>query len=373
MCSSPILLPNPYYHPDSKDTFTGDKFRIRASNDKYHDTINSKISVPCGKCQQCISLRQSYYNQRVQMESLRSELFYFTLTYNNRSLKFTDVLDYKIPYPYYRDIQDCFRRMRLALLEMGVYIPIRYMCVSEYGKKCFRPHYHGYIAIERDSINKYFLGNWRNCEKFLYSFLLSNWKRNYGTRKFPKYDNLLDLVIKRGRSTYDFHHVEPIRNHDNDITFYVTKYILEYDERTVKLLQKINLDPRLSDVDTKLLRSQIKPRCVMSKDFGDAKFPEIAHYITKCIDKSHLDVPQFYDINTGVSTLLSRYYRKHLYPNECLIDRYNRYQELTNRSNVNTFTPSELDDTVIYDFSCRSKKSALSQKKLRKIRNKLKK
>lgn len=368
MCSCPILIPNPYYHPDGRDTFTSDNFRVSASNDKYRDTINSKISVPCGHCQQCTSMRQSFYNQRVQMESLRSELFYFTLTYNSRSLKFTDVLDYQIPYPYYRDIQDCFRRMRLQLP-----FEIRYFVVSEYGTKRKRPHYHGYLAIDRDVINNYFLGNWRNCEKFFYKFLLDNWKRNYGTRKYPKYDNLLDLVVKRGRSTYDFHHVESIRNHDNDISFYLTKYILKYDERTEKLLQKITLDPRLDDEQTKLLRSQLKPRAVLSKDFGDPSLPEVSKYIGKCIDKSHLDIPQYYDINTGQASLLSRFYRKHLYPNECLIERYNQYQEMTNFENPNTFTPSELNDFGSHDYFVRSDKSLRSHKNMSRIKNKLNK
>ena len=372
MCLSPISIPNPYYNPNKNSKYIlrdGNlSIPIDASLYKYYDTISSHISVPCGKCSQCVSLRQAFYLQRVQMESLRSELFFFTLTYNNRSLKFTDVLDYKIPYPFYRDIQDCFRRMRLQLPHA-----IRYFVSSEYGNERKRPHYHGFIAVSHDDINNYYLGNWRNAEKFFYKFLLSNWKRNYGSRKHPKYDNLLDLVIKRGRSTYDLHRVEPISNHENDVSFYVTKYAVKFDKRTDKLLAKITLDPRLSDEQTKLLRSQIKPRFVMSKDFGDFRLLSVQSHINKCIKSSHLDIPQYYDIYTGKPCLLNRYYRKHLYGEEFLHERYLYYQKLTNYENVNNFSPFILDDSFFVDSDHQSCKKTNQFTKIEKIRSKLRK
>ena len=119
-----------------------------------HNTRDKYIQVPCGRCSQCLSQRQGFINQRVQMESFRSHLFMMTLTYNDKSLKRTDIGQYKIPYPEYKDIQNMFKRLRL---QGHVF---RYMVVSEYGKNKKRPHYHAIIAIPKVT------GDWMERRQF---------------------------------------------------------------------------------------------------------------------------------------------------------------------------------------------------------------
>ena len=183
-------------------------------------------------------------------------------------------------------------------------LKFRYWVVSEYGKKG-RPHYHGILAIEKDDTPISVLENsW-------YYILLNEWSENVGSKKKPEYKPLLDYVRRRVfgklKCTYDFKYIEPIRDHDNDVSFYVSKYILKYDKRIEKLLKKISLDKHLEPEERDLLISQIKPRSVMSKDFGSWKLPQVKDHIL-----NHLswydDIPQYCDLYTGKFMMLSRYY-----------------------------------------------------------------
>lgn len=85
-------------------------------------------------------------------------------------------------------------------------------------------------------------------EQKFFKLFRDNWKTNVSTsRKHPKYEMLYTYVNTRRGRTFDFHYIEPICNHDNDVSFYVTKYVLKFDSTTEKLLQKIKLDPSLDD------------------------------------------------------------------------------------------------------------------------------
>lgn len=356
MCTSPIFIKNPYYHCGGKGL------------NHFHDTRSAYVRVPCGQCAQCLSMRQGYVNQRIQMESLRSELFYFTLTYANRGLVFTNVGEYHIPYPNYSDIQNMFKRLRNQLPH-----PIRYYVVSEYGSKNKRPHFHGILAIDRKDIDTYYRHSYTVCEKFFFKLIFSEWKRNVGkSTKFPQWMPLSDFVYKRGKCTYDFHWIQPIRGHDNDLSFYITKYILKYDKRTRKLLEKIKLDVTLSDVETKLLTSQIKPRSVMSKDFGDYRVHETQSYIIKCLSRNS-QLPQFFDINTGKSMLLSPYYRNHCLSMDYANKRYYEYLQKLKINNIDfpyhSYNLDLFDDSSIHDYNCKSVKSFTLDKHKNKVIN----
>lgn len=289
MCTSPITIKNPYRR-------LGDRgFNL------LHNTHTDFVTVPCGHCIQCLSMRQAWFNQRVQMESLRSELFMITLTYNHYVPEM-DYKGYKLRWPDYRDIQNMCKRIRKKGWKF------RYWFCSEYGRKHKRPHYHGLIAVDRSDYPDV---HWSVLEQTFSKLFLDHWSVNIGSRQNPKYKPLLDYVKLRNKCTYDFHHVEPVPGHDNDLSFYCSKYVLKYDTRTEKLLKKIQLDSSLDDHQTSLLTSLIKPRSVMSKDFGDFKDSRISEYIQSCLRRSP-DLPQFYDLYTGKSSLLSPYYRKHL-------------------------------------------------------------
>lgn len=331
MCLSPIYIENPYHNRGSLVEHKGQKVKVRTKGnfDYLHDTLSQYIKVPCGRCSQCVSLRQGFYNQRIQMESLRSELFYFTLTYANRGLKYTDFDGIKIAYPEYKDIQNLFKRLRKILPHK-----IRMMVVSEYGTKKKRPHFHGYIAVSKDDIKTYYRGSYLYCEKVLFKEVLANWKRNISdSHKFPVYIDLCDFVVKGRKHTYELHWVQPIRDHDNDVSFYITKYILKYDDRINKMLYKAKMmakqdafsdDPKYSTEDYKKFVSQIKPRAVMSKDFGDYKLPAVSSHIISGLSKCS-DYPTFFDVNTGKSMLLSPYYRKKFVDMDFKFSQYWKY------------------------------------------------
>ena len=300
MCLSPITIKNPNKNSGFK---IGQRcFPIKTEFDKFKDSFLSTIQVPCGRCPQCVAMRQGFYNQRIQMESLRSHLFMFTLTYNDESLVHVDIGDYHYSIPVLSDIQNMFKRFR----NDGHKFRVSY--VTEYGKKRSRPHFHGIFAVDKS------LGSWRSLERKFYKLFFNSWCRNVGSKRSPKYVPLFTPVYKRGRcTTFDFHYIEPVKGHDNDVSYYVSKYITKYDQRTEKLLQKILLDVSLSNDETSFLYKITKPRCITSKDFGDWCDPVISSYINKCASKeSAFRYPQFIDIYTGQQWAMSPYYGKHL-------------------------------------------------------------
>lgn len=322
MCLHPILIDNPYLGQG----LIGTNF--------LHDTISSKIPVPCGHCVQCVAMRQGFFLQRVQMESLRSHLFMFTLTYNDDSLVYTGIPEYDIPVPWLVDVQNMFHRIRHS--SFNDKYDLRYTYVSEYGKKRFRPHFHGILAIDKSCGLHHSI-----IEHDLSTIISREWRRNYGSRRSPVYEPLYTPKFDRGRcTTFDLHFIEPVRDHDNDVSYYVSKYITKYDSRTYKLLQKIDLDASLSDFETSYLISLIKPRCISSKDFGSWKFPAIHDYITSCANReTSFTFPQYYDLYTGRQMPMSPYYGK----------RLSRYKALYNRFLL-SFTSDELS-TNLPDYS----------------------
>lgn len=309
MCISPIIIDNPRYRQGN------------VGLNYLFNTTDSKLQVPCGSCPQCTALRQGYYLQRVQMESFRSHLFMFTLTYNDESLVYTDVGDYCIAYPEFSDVQNLFKRLR----KKG-YV-FRYTYVSEYGSIRHRPHYHGILALDKS------LGDPKSLEVKFSRIISQEWRRNYGNNFNPIYRSLYTPVYKNCRcTTFDFHYIEPIRGHDNDVSFYVSKYITKYDRWIRSLLLKILQDTSLTDEQTSYLYKLLRPRCNTSKDFGYWNDPLIFDYINKCASrKTEYRYPQFFDINTGKSMPMSPYYGKrlvdyaHLYHRFSLSDAYDDF------------------------------------------------
>ncbi len=130
MCLSPILIDNPYYNSPVKDAV----FRY------IHDTKNTKMPVPCGRCASCIHLKQIYLVQRVQMEALNNDLFYGTLTYNNDMLPKAEYGDIKFAYPDFSDWQNMIKMIRKDYPDLN----FKYMLVSEYGGRKHRPIFISY-------------------------------------------------------------------------------------------------------------------------------------------------------------------------------------------------------------------------------------
>ena len=357
MCTSPISIPNPYYNRVRSVNRLNAHFQDpKVGFNRLHDTANQFIQVPCGHCLQCVSMRQAHINQRVQMESLRSELFMITLTYNNESLPILNVGEYCMAYPLWKDVQNMFKRLRKKLPHS-----IRYIMVSEYSKRR-RPHYHGIIAIEREDIVKHYKSSVSFAERELSKLFIKEWRVNVGSTRVPVYMPLFTYARKGRKCNFDFHHIVNLPNHENDVSFYVSKYVTKYDSHIHKLLTKIKLDTEVEPEFTPVVLSALKPRCTISKDFGDPNFPAIRDYITKCILKDETKLPQFYDLYTGQPSLLSRYYRKHC---ETIFNALTRFYNnpigdpLSNHRN--------LDGTVL-DWSNDAQTALSSASKLEKIK-----
>lgn len=290
MCVHPLTIDNPFLGLSYLSDFK--------------DTVSTRIQVPCGHCSQCIAARQGSFVQRVQMESLRSYIFYFTLTYNDESLRYVTYQGSSIPVPDISDMQNMLKRIR----KKGHVFRVLY--VSEYGKKRHRPHFHGLFFVPKYLITEYPFSSSiakshiRSAERLYYDLFFSEWKRD-GKPLFTYHRD------HRGFRNFDFHFVKPEVNHDNDTAFYITKYVTKHDVRTSGLLSKIALDTDLSSSDRTMLLDTIRPRCIASKDLGDWSYPPIREYIEKGLERTY-ETPTFYDLFSGKPMPLNRYYKRHL-------------------------------------------------------------
>ena len=304
-------------------------------------------------------MRQSFYMQRIQMESIRSHLYYFTLTYNDESLVFTDAGEYQIAYPYIQDIQNMIKRLRRAGHEF------RITYCTEYGTDRHRPHYHGILALDKslETIDSLKLG--------IKKLFMKEWRRNYNDPDKPRspiYRPLFTPIYDhKGKClTFDFHYIEPVMDHENDVSYYVSKYITKYDKWITKLMQKINLDSNLTDEETSYLLSRLRPRCNTSKDFGDKNYPPIAKYIRQCASReSDYKYPQFFDLITKKQMPMSPYYAKDLPTFAHLYKRFERsdFQEENSTAFIEDY--NHLDGIIEFEHIVRNEEEW--DKKVKKI------
>lgn len=101
---------------------------INIKNEKY----GNYVTVPCGKCYGCLKRKRSGWLLRLESEHRDSKSAHFlTLTYNDENL------------PFYNG-ELCFNKSHVQkyLKRLRKYSQLRYYCVSEYGGKFGRPHYH---------------------------------------------------------------------------------------------------------------------------------------------------------------------------------------------------------------------------------------
>lgn len=113
------------------------------------------ITIPCGKCMNCLSRKRQEWLFRLQQELKVSETCYFvTLTYDNEHLKYNSTNDAILSKD---DVQKFMKRLRKQWKEHK----LRYFLCGEYGKNTFRPHYHIILfnAPEDHSPNHFKLAN----------------------------------------------------------------------------------------------------------------------------------------------------------------------------------------------------------------------
>ncbi len=301
MCLSPIYIENPNYGYKHLGL-------LRNIKDTY-------LGVPCGHCRQCVSMKQSFYEQRIEMDSLNRDLYFMTLTYQNSALRYVNYQGTDIAIADYTDFQKLIKRFRRTFEDRPELSDIRYLCVNEYGSKRYRPHFHVLFSLPKMP-DKF---NLLRRDELLYDWFKNNWKRNNGTSLKPNWENLYRYVRKRGPKgytcTFDLHRIiETPDKPFSAVGYYVTKYCLKYDERTTKLTRKISMDSSL-DRDTRLdLLRRLTPRARSSKRFGllDTldKVTHVQDSILKGIIANKGLSFRFFSPITGKESALCNVYRK---------------------------------------------------------------
>ncbi len=108
------------------------------------------VSVPCGKCYECLKRRRENWAQRLYSE-MDSHLYscWITLTYDDEHigpLYVSEANDFTLCK---KDLQDFIKRLRITIdrhprryMRDGNSVDVRYFAAGEYGEKFGRPHYH---------------------------------------------------------------------------------------------------------------------------------------------------------------------------------------------------------------------------------------
>lgn len=305
MCVSPVRIRNPNFGCTAELVVN------------TTDTKSRYINVPCGVCCECIARKQSDLVQRVRVLSLDHYIFFFTLTYNNQSLPSVCCSNgVSVPYADHHDIINMFKRIRKGDL-FGC--SFKYFVVSERGKKG-RPHFHGLIFIEKRPTDDKLLP--AVLEKRLYSVVFREWRRNYGSTRYPDYKPLFTYkqrylagVLYRN---FDLHYVvnHTTEKGDTDVAFYVTKYLLKPSVKEQRLQQalSLNLDPDEYKVIWQLVRSKSSK----SLNFGNSTEHEVSFVKSQILD-SNTDSNGFHFKNPdGSLAPLPRFYRRYVSPEDAL-------------------------------------------------------
>lgn len=167
------------FHPIAVRQWQGDEKKKQTNS--YH-------LVPCGKCVACLARRRNDWTYRLQREHAGSSYsFFLTLTYNEDNIP-VRISEGK---PYYvfnkKHIQDYLKRVRYFISELDKNIIGRYYCVSEYGKKTLRPHYHMQFFVKNDNSCRF--------HKSICQILEKEWPYGYFTRR-PTSDPNIHYVTK---------------------------------------------------------------------------------------------------------------------------------------------------------------------------------
>jgi hypothetical protein len=99
-------------------------------------------TVPCGKCNFCLSTKRTDWTFRLNQELKKAESAKFvTLTYNDDQVPTNDTGLHELKKA---DMQLFFKRLRKQNAQ-HTQIPVRHYTVGEYGTKTYRPHYHSIL------------------------------------------------------------------------------------------------------------------------------------------------------------------------------------------------------------------------------------
>ena len=148
----------------------------------------------------------------------------------------------------------------------------------------------------------------------LFDIFLKYWRRNYGSTRVPIWKPLCSYVRRGNLYNYDLHWLDPYSSKDglDGVAFYVTKYLLKFDDWIDKFKSKLYFN--LSHDDYKDAWSKFRPRILLSKGFGDPYNPLVLSHINKgislAINSSEAFFPYFISRVNGSTYPLSPYYQK---------------------------------------------------------------
>lgn len=283
MCLNPLRIENPWRGMHGKVAVNGTALNFDSTLSFLKDTTSQYIEIPCGHCPQCMALKQSYKVQRCQMENLGNDLYFCTLTYNPEMIRrITTSTGETLLYADISDVQNMMKRLRK---NNAFGVPFRYMCVSEYGSKRHRPHFHIIFSIPALSPAETLAEKESRAQEY-HDIVLSEWKRNIATTiaekdtqrykkgdiipntRCPEYVPLCTYVNNHKGRNFDFHYVNPSATEKGsaDVAFYVSKYTQKCDEWYEKLEYKMY--KTLPYDEFKEVKHLIAPRCLTSKHWG---------------------------------------------------------------------------------------------------------
>lgn len=185
----------------------------------------------------------------------------------------------------------------------------------------------------------------------LFDIFLKYWRRNYGSTRKPIWKPLLTYVRRGDKYNYDLHYLDPNSSKDglDGVSFYVTKYILKFDDWVDRFKSKLFFSLPLDKY--KEAWNLLRPRILMSKGFGSPTDPDVVSHIAKGITFA-LDTnsffPYFISRVNGSTYPLSPYFCKKLMrPFEKAIFFSRRPDELLTRDDINDFDKRQIQ---LYDM-----------------------
>lgn len=289
---------------------------------KYKDCESFAVPVPCGVCRECLQMKQFDLVQRVQQSYYHNHMFFGTLTYSDDAiLSVVDSMGNEHQYANYKDFYLMMKRFRQYKV-VGER-DIKYLSATEYGSKRHRPHFHFILFVEKyDTDDEVFI---INLEQKLYDWFKDNWKRNYGTKLYPVWKPLFNYKCVGRNRNYDFHYCESESGDLDNVSFYVTKYVLKYDswfDQKNKYLYAV-----LPFEEYYKLKFLIAPKVRFSKGFGltSESCKTISDGIVRGIASTDYPFPVYYNKVTGNTEPLGRYYRKKFFTVEHADMMYNKH------------------------------------------------
>lgn len=307
--------------------------------DKFGIHESQYMPVPCGHCSQCIAIAQMEMIQRIQMESIGSDIYMMTCTYDNEHLPRMMTGDgYEYRYADYKDMSFMIERLR----ENKVFgkRKFKWLIVTERGSKRARPHFHVLLIFKSEDIGKTLAEKYQFEEEFKWK-LLDYWERPnreyYEDEKgkiksrITGYEKLCQYIesYKYGkkRATYDFHYINPNPAGITNAAFYVLKYMMKDSTHEEKIRQALMLN--YDEEEAKKYWETIKSRREYSLGFGlgvnydklgknreiteEICNKEIIQYLRRCINDSKREKLEFahYFSPEELSTFpLANYYKK---------------------------------------------------------------